>query len=98
VIGVPGCARSLKPSGFDWVLQRVCAGVPIGGGDVAGMGVGGLLDEITVRPWPRSESPAGADGWPDDRGHGKPRIAAVVLAAGRASRMGSNKLIAELDG
>ena len=98
VIGVPGCARSLKPSGFDWVLQRVCAGVPIATGDVAGMGVGGLLDEITVRPWPRSEAPAGADGWPDDHGQGKPRIAAVVLAAGRASRMGSNKLIAELDG
>lgn len=98
VIGVPGCARSLKPSGFDWVLQRVCAGVPIAAGDVAGMGVGGLLDEITIRPWPRSEVPAGPDGWPDDRGQGKPRIAAVVLAAGRASRMGSNKLIAELDG
>lgn len=98
VIGVPGCARSLKPSGFDWVLQRVCAGLPIAAGDVAAMGVGGLLDEITVRPWPRSEAPAGADGWPDDRGPGKPGIAAVVLAAGRASRMGSNKLIAELDG
>src|SRR5439155_1461062 len=41
VIGVPGCARTLKPSGFDWVLQRVCAGVAIGGGDVAAMGVGG---------------------------------------------------------
>ncbi|HEX8115053.1 MAG TPA: NTP transferase domain-containing protein, partial [Kofleriaceae bacterium] len=98
VIGVPGCARSLKPSGFDWVLQRVCAGVPIAAGDVAAMGVGGLLDEITIRPWPRSETPAGADGWPDDHAAGKPGIAAVVLAAGRASRMGSNKLIAELDG
>jgi molybdenum cofactor cytidylyltransferase len=98
VIGVPGCARSLKPSGFDWVLQRVCAGIAIGAGDVAAMGVGGLLDEISVRPWPRSEAPAEADGGPDDRGQGKPRIAAVVLAAGRASRMGSNKLIAELDG
>ena len=96
VIGVPGCARSLKPSGFDWVLQRVCAGVPVTAGDVAAMGVGGLLDEITVRPWPRSEAPAGADGWTDSRA--QPGIAAVVLAAGRASRMGSNKLIAELDG
>ncbi|HEX3764563.1 MAG TPA: molybdopterin-binding/glycosyltransferase family 2 protein [Kofleriaceae bacterium] len=96
VIGVPGCARSLKPSGFDWVLQRVCAGIPVTAGDVAAMGVGGLLDEITVRPWPRSEATAGADGWPDTRG--QPQIAAVVLAAGRASRMGSNKLVAELDG
>src|SRR5262249_8024384 len=30
IVGVPGCARSLKPSGFDWVLERICAGVPIG--------------------------------------------------------------------
>jgi len=93
VIGVPGCARSLKPSGFDWVLQRVCAGVPVAAGDVAAMGVGGLLDEISVRPTPRSEAEEAAGA--ADRGQ---RIAAVVLAAGRASRMGSNKLIAELDG
>jgi molybdenum cofactor cytidylyltransferase len=55
------------------------------------MGVGGLLDEISVRPSPRSEaaSAAVADAGP---------IAAIVLAAGRASRMGSNKLVAELDG
>jgi molybdenum cofactor cytidylyltransferase len=94
VIGVPGCARSLKPSGFDWVLQRVCAGVPVAAGDVAAMGVGGLLDEISVRPSPRSEPDEGTAA--ADRGG--QRIAAVVLAAGRASRMGSNKLLAELDG
>jgi len=87
VIGVPGCARSLKPSGFDWVLQRVCAGVSVTAADLAAMGVGGLLEDITVRPAPRSEV-APPDG----------RIAAIVLAAGRASRMGSNKLVAELDG
>jgi molybdenum cofactor cytidylyltransferase len=89
VIGVPGCARSLKPSGFDWVLERVCSGVAIAGGELADMGVGGLLDEISVRPSPRSEPAATPDGG---------RIAAIVLAAGRASRMGSNKLVAELDG
>jgi molybdenum cofactor cytidylyltransferase len=89
VLGVPGCARSLKPSGFDWVLERVCAGVAITAGDVAGMGVGGLLEEISVRPSPRSEAAPAIE----DSG-----IAAVVLAAGRASRMGSNKLVAELDG
>jgi molybdenum cofactor cytidylyltransferase len=91
VIGVPGCARSLKPSGFDWVLQRLCAGVPIGSDDVAAMGVGGLLEEISVRPSPRQPDPT-------VRPEAGPRVAAVVLAAGRASRMGSNKLIAELDG
>jgi len=90
VIGVPGCARSLKPSGFDWVLERVCAGVAITGAEIAAMGVGGLLDEISVRPSPRSEAgPGQVDGG---------RVAGVVLAAGRASRMGSNKLVAELDG
>jgi molybdenum cofactor cytidylyltransferase len=89
VLGVPGCARSLKPSGFDWVLERVCAGVPIAAGDLAAMGVGGLLDEISLRPTPRSEPSVRA---------GEGRIAAIVLAAGRASRMGSNKLVAELDG
>jgi molybdenum cofactor cytidylyltransferase len=89
VIGVPGCARSLKLSGFDWVLERVCAGIAVTPGDLTAMGVGGLLDEISVRPAPRSE-PAFDDG--------EGQIAAVVLAAGRASRMGSNKLVAELDG
>ena len=89
VIGVPGCARSLKPSGFDWVLERVCAGVAIAGSELAELGVGGLLDEISVRPSPRSEPVAVAEAGP---------VAAIVLAAGRASRMGSNKLVAELDG
>lgn len=98
VIGVPGCARSLKPSGFDWVLQRVCAGVPVAAEDVAAMGVGGLLEEIAARPSPRSEAADSAGDRVAPGGAGAPRIAAVVLAAGRASRMGSNKLIAELDG
>ena len=89
VLGVPGCARSLKPSGFDWVLERVCAGIAVLPGDLTAMGVGGLLDEISVRPQPRS-----AQASPPGEGP----IAAIVLAAGRASRMGSNKLIAELGG
>lgn len=88
VIGVPGCARSLKPSGFDWVLDRVCAGVAITAEELGELGVGGLLDEIAIRPAPRAEPAPPRDGG----------IAAIVLAAGRASRMGSNKLVAELDG
>jgi molybdenum cofactor cytidylyltransferase len=99
VIGVPGCARSLKPSGFDWVLERVCAGVPVAGGELSDMGVGGLLDEISVRPSPRSEPAATATSATSATDEvQRPAIAAVVLAAGRASRMGSNKLVAELDG
>ena len=53
VIGAPGCARSPKENGFDWVLQRVLANVPVTGADIKAMGVGGLLMEIASRPQPR---------------------------------------------
>jgi molybdenum cofactor cytidylyltransferase len=53
VIGAPGCARSPKENGFDWVLQRILADVPITGGGIEKMGVGGLLMEISSRPQPR---------------------------------------------
>ena len=53
IVGAPGCARSPKENGFDWVLQRVLAGVPITATDIMGMGVGGLLMEIASRPQPR---------------------------------------------
>ena len=43
VIGLPGCARSPKRNGFDWVLERLVAGLPVDGASIAGMGVGGLL-------------------------------------------------------
>ena len=29
VLGLPGCARSPKLNGFDWVLQRLAAGIPV---------------------------------------------------------------------
>jgi molybdenum cofactor cytidylyltransferase len=29
VLGAPGCARSPKENGFDWVLQRLLAGIPV---------------------------------------------------------------------
>ena len=54
IIGAPGCARSPKENGFDWVLQRVLAGVPIHNADILAMGVGGLLMEIASRPQPRA--------------------------------------------
>jgi molybdenum cofactor cytidylyltransferase len=86
VIGVPGCARTLERSGFDWVLERTCADLPITSADIAALGVGGLLAE-GPRPSPRAIR--------DDSARS---VAAVVLAAGRASRMGDNKLLVELDG
>ncbi|MBR0651844.1 molybdopterin-binding protein, partial [Roseomonas terrae] len=53
---LPGCARSPKLNGFDWVLQRLFAGLAVTGRDVMAMGVGGLLKEIDVRPLPREQA------------------------------------------
>ena len=53
ILGAPGCARSPKENGFDWVLQRIIAGVPTSSSDIRSMGVGGLLMEIASRPEPR---------------------------------------------
>jgi molybdenum cofactor cytidylyltransferase len=88
VLGAPGCARSPKENGFDWILARLLCGLPVTRHDITGMGVGGLLMEIVTRPQPReTESPAGR------------RVGAIVLAAGRSTRMGGpNKLLAEIGG
>jgi molybdenum cofactor cytidylyltransferase len=87
VIGAPGCARSPKENGFDWVLMRLLAALPVSREDVTGMGVGGLLMEIVTRPQPRADQHEGR------------RVAAIVLAAGRSSRMGPvNKLTSEIKG
>ena len=88
VLGAPGCARSPKENGFDWVLMRLLAGLKVPREDITGMGVGGLLMEIVTRPQPR-----------DEPVHPASNIAALVLAAGRSSRMGGpNKLLAEIGG
>ncbi len=50
VIGAPGCARSPKDSGFDWVLRRLLAGVSVSSADVKRMGAGGLLIENARQP------------------------------------------------
>ncbi len=89
VLGAPGCARSPKENGFDWILMRLLAGLAVPREAITGLGVGGLLMEIVTRPQPRDE-PVGA---------GTGAVAAVVLAAGRSTRMGGpNKLVAEIGG
>jgi molybdenum cofactor cytidylyltransferase len=64
VLGAPGCARSPRENGFDWILRRLLAGLPITSGDIKRMGVGGLLSEIASRPQPRGG--AGATSGDDD--------------------------------
>ena len=91
VLCAPGCARSPKLNGFDWVLQRLMAGLSVGRAEIMRMGAGGLLKEISSRGLPRDTNPAPAPRMP--------RIAAIVLAAGRSSRMrGSNKLLLDVAG
>jgi len=95
VIGLPGCARSPKLNGFDWVLQRLLADIPVGREDIMRMGAGGLLTEIATRPQPRQGPSASSE----TMAKRAPRIAALVLAAGRSRRMGKeNKLLAEIGG
>ena len=89
VLGAPGCARSPVENGFDWVLMRLLAGLKVSRAELTGMGVGGLLMEIVTRPQPRESR------GPDGNRH----VAAIILAAGRSTRMGGpNKLLAELGG
>ena len=86
VIGLPGCARSPKRNGFDLVLERLAAGLAVTARDIAAMGSGGLLPEAE-RPQPRVATKAAVD----------MLVGAVVLAAGRSTRMGAaNKLMAIL--
>ena len=61
VLGAPGCARSPKENGFDWVLQRLLADVPVTRADIMGLGVGGLLMEIVSRPQPRLGGESGEE-------------------------------------
>ena len=101
VLGLPGCARSLKLNGFDWVLQRIFAGVEVTASDIMRMGAGGLLMEIPSRPLPRGRASPRSAARTDEAvaPASPPRIAAVVLAAGQSRRMGTlNKLLIEVDG
>jgi molybdenum cofactor cytidylyltransferase len=95
VLGLPGCARSPKINGFDWVLQRLVAGLPVGPAEIMRMGAGGLLAEIPSRGLPRAEAKAE----PAQKAQTGPRIATLLLAAGQSRRMGGpNKLLQEIDG
>ena len=90
-LGLPGCVRSPKVNGFDWVLQRLLADLPVTRRDIVHMGAGGLLKEIPSRPQPRAGAAPTVQR--------APKIGALILAAGRSTRMGAaNKLLAEVEG
>lgn len=88
IIGAPGCARSIAENGFDWVLNRMLAGIDVTAEDIAGMGVGGLLMETGNRPHPRETKPKTSF-----------FISGLILAAGQSRRMGKeNKMTVEVNG
>lgn len=90
VVGLPGCARSPALNGADWVLERLAAGIKVRDQDIAAMGVGGLLKEISTRPQPRGGIV---------KTKGQPKIEVLLLAAGASSRMGGDdKLLQDVDG
>lgn len=93
VIILPGCARSRRSNGLDWILQRMMAGLPMGAEEIMGMGVGGL-----IRSPPEVEDEEKAEPAPARTPPGR-RVAALVLAAGSGLRMGGgNKLLREVGG
>jgi molybdenum cofactor cytidylyltransferase len=90
VLVLPGCARSRRLNGLDWVLQRLVADLPLDAEAFARMGIGGLIRQPTgaYRETPESAQSTQA-----------PNIAALILAAGASQRMGDrHKLLLEIEG
>ena len=91
---LPGCARSPKLNGIDWVLSRLFAGLTLDGAALARMGVGGLLKDVAARPLPRAKATPDAASPVVAPSPGK-QVAAIVLAAGQSRRMAPHhKLLA----
>ena len=99
---LPGCARSPKLNGIDFVLRRLFAGLKVTPADVMRMGPGGLLKEIDVRPMPREEGVGGASARPraaqrtGDRGRGAG--GGAVAADGAAQQVAGRRQGRQADG
>ena len=90
IIGLPGCAKSPRLNGFDWMLWRVLADLPIESKDIQSLGVGGLLKEIDSRPQLREDS--------INKNFTRKKVGAIILAAGKSERMyGKNKLLEKVN-
>ena len=95
IVGMPGCARSPKLNGFDWVLWRLLANIEVSPQDIMLMGSGGLLKEINERGQLRQNS----NGANEKATGGEAKVIALILAAGSSTRMGAkNKLLANVIG
>ncbi len=81
VIGLPGCARSPKLNGADWVIERLACGLDVSSEDIAAMGVGGLAegDPVPARAARRRRDRAAAPG-----GRGRAAGGGIGAADGRA--------------
>jgi len=80
---------SPKENGFEWVLDRLIEGLDVTGTDIAATGAGGLLLDVPTHAKPRDVRP----------NENPSKVHAVVLAAGRSTRMGGpNKLVAHFQG
>lgn len=96
VFNLPGCARSRSHNGVDLMLQRLLAGLPVAPHDIMGLGVGGL---IRSKGEDEDETVAQDQAQTIEAPPRPPRVAALILAAGRSTRMGArNKLLCEVDG
>ncbi len=84
----PGCARRPQENGFDWILDRLSAGLEVSM-PTSGHGCRRTADG----------DPEPAPGRAMRRRRSRPEVHAVVLAAGRSSRMGGPKSwLARFDG
>ena len=55
IVGMPGCARSPSLNGLDLILRMLVTDIKIDKKIIASLGVGGLLKDTRLRPFPRSK-------------------------------------------
>lgn len=94
VIGLPGCARSPALNGVDWVFERMLAGLEVSSKEIMCMGAGGFIKGSSkAMPGAVRQKIVNPDIESEEVAH-KPKVAAIILAAGMSRRMGkANKLL-----